>query len=294
MTPRSWDRVLVGSFSRRRLQSFRRLSQGRVATSAAPLEVAAFRLLPSGRLADLVTGRQLQALQIPVKKRWLTLATPSLVRRRAHAAGKQVHVWTVDDPDEMRMLRSSRRRAVSDQTVRAENGAGRARAMEGGPVSEPIADLAPLVRARDQRAWYWSRLGQQRLLTTVATVLLAVPSSASADAAVENEPDRRARASPVGLGPFRRIVVTFSTLLSALLLPPLGAFIDRSGNKKGCLLDWRGPEPASRRCSSCARDDNWRMRRSHRGDRCRSVHRRRLQLVVNELDPAGHLTGERT
>lgn len=102
-TTESWDRVLVGSFSRRRLQNFRRLTRGRVATSAAPLEVAAFRLLPSGWLADLVTGRQVQALQIPVKKRWLTLATPGFVRR-AHVAGKQVHVWTIDDPNEMRML----------------------------------------------------------------------------------------------------------------------------------------------------------------------------------------------
>ena len=99
----SWDRVLVGSFSRPRLRRFRRLSGGRVASSAAPLEVAAFRLLPSAWLADLVTGRQLQALQIPVKKRWITLVTPGLVRR-AHAAGKQVHVWTVDDPVEMRRL----------------------------------------------------------------------------------------------------------------------------------------------------------------------------------------------
>ncbi len=99
----SWDRVLVGSFSWPRLRRFRRLSKGRVATSAAPLEVAAFRLLPSGWLADLVTGRQLQALQIPLKKRWLTLATPGFVRR-AHAAGKQVHIWTIDDPVEMRML----------------------------------------------------------------------------------------------------------------------------------------------------------------------------------------------
>lgn len=99
----SWDRVLIGSFSLRRLREFRRLTLGRVATSAAPFEVAAFRLLPSGRLADLITGRHLQALQLPTKKRRLTLVTPGLVRR-AHAAGKHVHVWTVDDEAEMRRL----------------------------------------------------------------------------------------------------------------------------------------------------------------------------------------------
>jgi glycerophosphoryl diester phosphodiesterase len=87
----AWDRVLVGSFSWRRLREFRRLSRRRVATSAAPIEVAAFRLLPSGWLADLITGRALQALQIPVRRGWLTLVTPGLVRR-AHAAGKHVQI----------------------------------------------------------------------------------------------------------------------------------------------------------------------------------------------------------
>jgi glycerophosphoryl diester phosphodiesterase len=97
------DRVLVGSFSRRRLTEFRRLTDGRVPTSAHPLEVAAFRLLPSGRLADLVTRRRVSALQIPHRRGRLVVATSGLVRR-AHAAGKHVHVWTVDDPDEMRVL----------------------------------------------------------------------------------------------------------------------------------------------------------------------------------------------
>ncbi|WP_244509391.1 glycerophosphodiester phosphodiesterase [Nocardioides lianchengensis] len=99
----AWDRVLVGSFSPRRLQLFRRLTGGRVPTSAHPLEVVAFRLLPSGRLADLLTRGRVAALQIPRRRRRAVITTRGLVRR-AHAAGKHVHVWTVDDPAEMREL----------------------------------------------------------------------------------------------------------------------------------------------------------------------------------------------
>lgn len=94
------DRMLVGSFSHRRLRRFRALSQGRVATSASPLEVLAFRFLPSGRLADRVTRGRVAALQIPHRTWPFTITTPGLVRR-AHAAGKHVHVWTIDDPAEM-------------------------------------------------------------------------------------------------------------------------------------------------------------------------------------------------
>jgi glycerophosphoryl diester phosphodiesterase len=99
----AWDRILVGSFSRARLNEFRRATEGRVATSASPLEVALFRFLPSGRLADRLTGRKVAALQIPHRRGRLTIASRGLVRR-AHAAGRPVHVWTVDDPDEMRQL----------------------------------------------------------------------------------------------------------------------------------------------------------------------------------------------
>ena len=99
----AWDRVLVGSFSPRRLRLFRELTRGRVPTSAHPLEVALFRLLPSGRLADRLTRGRVAALQIPRRRGRLVVTTRGLVRR-AHAAGKHVHVWTVDDPDEMREL----------------------------------------------------------------------------------------------------------------------------------------------------------------------------------------------
>jgi glycerophosphoryl diester phosphodiesterase len=96
------DRVLAGSFSGRRIRRFRRLAGGRVPTSASPGEVAAYLVLPAG-LARRITRGAPAALQVPRRRGPLVVATPWLVRR-AHAAGLHVHVWTVDDPDEMATL----------------------------------------------------------------------------------------------------------------------------------------------------------------------------------------------
>lgn len=95
-----WDQVLIGSFSRRRIQRFRALTEGRVPTSADPWQVVAFRLSPSVRIARLLAGPDFAAFQVPHRRRRLTVVTPGFVRR-AHAAGHQVHVWTIDDPAEM-------------------------------------------------------------------------------------------------------------------------------------------------------------------------------------------------
>ena len=96
------DRVCVGSFSLSRLRHFRRLTGGRVATSAAPQEVAAFLALPSA-LARAATRGVPQALQVPRNRGPLPVVTAGVVRR-AHAAGVHVHVWTIDDPQEMNEL----------------------------------------------------------------------------------------------------------------------------------------------------------------------------------------------
>ena len=97
------DRVVVGSFSVRRMRAFRRLTGGRVATSAHPLEVAAYVVVPSARLVRRLTGGHPRALQIPHRQGPLVVASPGVVRR-AHANGVEVHVWTIDDPDEMHEL----------------------------------------------------------------------------------------------------------------------------------------------------------------------------------------------
>jgi glycerophosphoryl diester phosphodiesterase len=96
------DRILVGSFSARRLNAFRRLAGPRVPTAAHPAEVAAYLLLP-GRLATALTRGRVAALQIPYRRGPLTIASRRLVRR-AHAANLPVHVWTIDDPVEMETL----------------------------------------------------------------------------------------------------------------------------------------------------------------------------------------------
>jgi glycerophosphoryl diester phosphodiesterase len=99
----AWDRVLVGSFSQRRIARFRDLTHGRVATSATPWEVALFRMIPITRLAARLSGNRFAALQVPHRRGNLTVVTPGFVRR-AHAAGKHVHVWTIDAAEEMREL----------------------------------------------------------------------------------------------------------------------------------------------------------------------------------------------
>lgn len=94
-------RVCVASFSHRRIAAFRRHSGGRVLTAASPPEVAAFRFAPGPlpRLRPPHPG----PLQVPWRVHGLTVVTPRLVDR-AHRAGRQVHVWTVDDPDDMHRL----------------------------------------------------------------------------------------------------------------------------------------------------------------------------------------------
>jgi len=96
-------RVCVGSFSTQRIWDFRKRTRGRVATSAAPAEVAAFLAAPSaGAVRRLLRGR-VPVLQVPVRRGRLPIVTRRSVRK-AHAAGMHVHVWTIDEPAQMAQL----------------------------------------------------------------------------------------------------------------------------------------------------------------------------------------------
>lgn len=100
----AWDRVCVGSFGDRRLAAFRRLARGRAATSVGPAGVAlAMGAARVGR-GPAPAG---DAFQVPVTTRVggrrVPVVTAAFVRL-AHRWGRQVHVWTIDEPDEMERL----------------------------------------------------------------------------------------------------------------------------------------------------------------------------------------------
>ena len=90
------DRVLIGSFYDVRIRRFRKAAPG-VATSAGPAEVA--RALARRARRDIGAD----AYQVPERASGIRLVTRRFVSR-AHEAGKQVHVWTVNDPSDMRRL----------------------------------------------------------------------------------------------------------------------------------------------------------------------------------------------
>ncbi|MGV8897390.1 MAG: glycerophosphodiester phosphodiesterase [Rhodoglobus sp.] len=97
-------RVLVTSFDERRRAAVVRGLPG-VASSASARRLApallATRLgvTPAARLAL----RGLVAVQVPEKAAGIAIATPAMIRN-FHAAGVEVHVWTVNEPARMREL----------------------------------------------------------------------------------------------------------------------------------------------------------------------------------------------
>lgn len=75
----------------------------RPATSGGSRTIAAVRALSALRLSPARALRDIDALQIPERQGPLTVLTAALIRA-AHAHGVEVHVWTVNDPAEMRRL----------------------------------------------------------------------------------------------------------------------------------------------------------------------------------------------
>ena len=101
---RSTDRVLVTSFSEARRRAAVRLLPG-VASSASSSMFAA--ALVAGKLGlGPVLARVLRgvdAVQVPERYYGIRIVTPRMLRL-LHGAGLEVHVWTVNEPDDMRRM----------------------------------------------------------------------------------------------------------------------------------------------------------------------------------------------
>jgi glycerophosphoryl diester phosphodiesterase len=101
-------RVLITSFSdtTRRAAVSSVLQAGaslRPATSGGSRTIAALRTLSALRLSPARILAEVDALQIPERRGALTVLTPALLRA-AHLRGVEVHVWTVNEPADMRRL----------------------------------------------------------------------------------------------------------------------------------------------------------------------------------------------
>ncbi len=95
----AWDRVCITSFSGRRLSATRALLPGPVCMATPPAAVGAIAAgTPARLLAARFTRLSIRCAQIPLR-----VATGPFIRR-AHAAGLQVHVWTINDPAIMASL----------------------------------------------------------------------------------------------------------------------------------------------------------------------------------------------
>lgn len=96
----SVDRVCIGSFSDARIARIQQAFGPQLCTSLGPKAIARLRGgsygIPAGRFDGACA-------QVPHKFKGVTVTDERFVRR-AHRAGLQVHVWTIDDPDEIKFL----------------------------------------------------------------------------------------------------------------------------------------------------------------------------------------------
>ena len=95
------DKVCVGSFSDKRLSVLRDTFGPSLCSSLGPKQVALLRVRSWIGVVKPFEGAL--AAQIPLKQGPITLTDKRLVDD-AHSAGLQVHVWTIDEPDEMEHL----------------------------------------------------------------------------------------------------------------------------------------------------------------------------------------------
>ncbi|HJP65742.1 MAG TPA: MFS transporter, partial [Actinomycetota bacterium] len=135
-----------------------------------------------------------------------------------------------------------------------------------GPVG--VADLRPLERMKEHKAWYWYDWANSGYVTTVATVLFApyLISIAERDACgFVGDDDRKCTQdlSVLGLhispGSLPFYVVTAATILSALVLPVVGAAADRSARKPTVMARYAWAGSLAAALMFFVAGENWQL-----------------------------------
>jgi UMF1 family MFS transporter len=99
-----------------------------------------------------------------------------------------------------------------------------------------IADLGPLNRAREQKAWYVIDWATSAFQTTVAGVLFAPYLISIAENAAGDGERLHVLGLAIAPGSLPSYVITLSTLLSALVYPLIGALADRTARKPDLMV----------------------------------------------------------
>jgi len=128
-----------------------------------------------------------------------------------------------------------------------------------------IADLSPLARRREQRAWYWYDWANSAYFTTIVTVLfgpymIAVTKAAAPDCSGEGCIEKlEILGLGVAAGSLGGYLITFSTLLGALVLPLVGAVVDRSPRKRVHMAAYAWTGALSASALFFMSGDNWQV-----------------------------------
>jgi glycerophosphoryl diester phosphodiesterase len=94
------DRVCIGSFSGKRLRHIRDELGPAVCTSIGPVDIVRLVL---GQFGIPIGSIGADAVQIPMSQGPIPVTTKRLVDE-AHSRGLAVHVWTIDEADQMEHL----------------------------------------------------------------------------------------------------------------------------------------------------------------------------------------------
>jgi glycerophosphoryl diester phosphodiesterase len=96
------EKIMIGSFDQKILQTFEKYAKGRVAISAGRQEVKNFVVFHKFFLRNLYVPK-VDAFQIPVEDSGFDLTDKKLIDG-AHRLGMEIHYWTIDDPKTMEKL----------------------------------------------------------------------------------------------------------------------------------------------------------------------------------------------